>query len=71
MNVEYFVCLLDLPADLDYSITCVYFAAVVSGTEVNLALNKPAYQSSVEYGAVAFWTVGTLHVYLKAIQNIQ
>ena len=41
------------------SITFVHFAGVVSGTEVNLALKKPAYQSSTDASAVASRAVGT------------
>ena len=47
---------------LPNSIACVHFAAVVSGTEVNLALNKPAYQSSEAAFAAATRAVGTSHM---------
>ena len=64
-----FACLQGLPAELDYSITSVHPAGVVSGTEVNLAVNKPAYQSSVDHGLDASKAVGTFHMYLKGIDH--
>ena len=48
------------------SITFIHLAGVVSGTEVNLALSKPAYQSSVAWGGNASRAVGT-YVYRKGI----
>ena len=43
---------------------------VVLGVELNLALNKPAYQSSTEYGGVAERAVGRSDTMLFTTENL-